>query len=260
MQDKLKEFVKANRDAFDTKEPASDIWNKIRPQVIPVERPETKNKGFYWMRIAAAILCVGAIGVAVFLNNQEDTNRTLLTAEISAEKTVAPPKKAEHSDSIQTPRMVRDISVNNPKKIMNVAFADEPMQKRSTIELLQDSLSSSNRLEAVLAIGRKTIDAHELALLEKVALSDPNTNVRMAAAELWLEQQSEASRSEKIQRLFVAQHDPTMQAELLQEMTADQDGRINEQTIEKLNEIVEDPFALSFLKEQAYAVLLEQYN
>ena len=35
MRDNLKDFVNANRDAFDHKEPPADLWNKIKPQVVP---------------------------------------------------------------------------------------------------------------------------------------------------------------------------------------------------------------------------------
>ncbi len=54
------------------------------------------------------------------------------------------------------------------------------------------------------------------------------------------------------------QNDPTLQMELMQMMAQQADPTMKATTKEKLNEIVEDPFTLKFVKEQAYAVLLNQ--
>ncbi len=80
----------------------------------------------------------------------------------------------------------------------------------------------------------------------------------MAAIETILNGLSPEERQQKVQDFFVEQNDPTLQMELMQMMAQQADPTMKATTKEKLNEIVEDPFTLKFVKEQAYAVLLNQ--
>ncbi len=82
--------------------------------------------------------------------------------------------------------------------------------------------------------------------------------MRIAAIETILSRLSQEERQQKVQDFFVVQNDPTLQMELMQMMVQQDDSKMKATTKDKLNEIVEDPFTLKFVKEQAYAVLLNQ--
>ncbi|MNX91627.1 hypothetical protein D3C86_1237180 [compost metagenome] len=80
----------------------------------------------------------------------------------------------------------------------------------------------------------------------------------MAAIETLLDGMTPEVRQQKVQDFFVAQNDPTLQVELMQMIAQRDEPEIKNSTKDKLNAIVEDPFTLKFVKEQAYAVLLHQ--
>jgi hypothetical protein len=127
------------------------------------------------------------------------------------------------------------------------------------VQMLQDSSSASTRLSAVLAMkDGGSLDRNSMGALEKTAVSDQSSNVRMAAIETILSGLSPEERQQKVQDFFVEQNDPTLQMELMQMMAQQEDPTMKATTKDKLNEIVEDPFTLKFVKEQAYAVLLNQ--
>lgn len=56
MKDRLEEFVKANREAFDDREPDPSLWLRINPQN---EQPPADRK-LRWMRYAAAAAVIFA--------------------------------------------------------------------------------------------------------------------------------------------------------------------------------------------------------
>ena len=64
MQDRLEDFVKANRDAFDEASPKADLWQKIEgkldeqdEKVVPL-KPAKSN---LWMWKAAVVVLLGAV-------------------------------------------------------------------------------------------------------------------------------------------------------------------------------------------------------
>lgn len=50
--DKLEEFVKANREEFDFREPSADLWNKISKEAKPTKKIHLHS---YFLRVAAVI-------------------------------------------------------------------------------------------------------------------------------------------------------------------------------------------------------------
>lgn len=274
MRDNLKDFVNANRDAFDHKEPSADLWNKIKPQVVPQVQEKKIKPLWRWASIAAAILLVGTATLLVFNQNggsdytAKVANITPVTVqkeakimEKSAEQEVAVEIEKENPiRTIQT--MVAGQRTNRvAKREVQKAVKDKNLKEKKQvyIEMLQDSIRSSTRLAAVLGLQKQgSLNEDATQALEKIAVSDESSNVRMAAIETLLDGMTPEARQQKVQDFFVAQNDPTLQVELMQMIGQRDELEMKNSTKDKLNAIVEDPFTLKFVKEQAYAVLLHQ--
>ncbi|WP_293902648.1 MULTISPECIES: hypothetical protein [unclassified Sphingobacterium] len=273
MRDNLKDFVNANREAFDQREPSADLWNKIRPQVVPPVQERKIKPLWKWASIAAAALLVGTATFIAF----DQHNETEVEKRMAEVHPVAAGKKDSEAKAIdvempdaatETKQILAPVKVlagikSKGKQSFRESVLEtdhhEMVEGVDYVQMLQDSSSASTRLSAVLALkdGGK-LDRSSMGALEKTAVSDQNSNVRMAAIETILNGLSPEARQQKVQDFFVEQNDPALQMELMQIMAQQDDPTMKATTKDKLNEIVEDPFTLKFVKEQAYAVLLNQ--
>ncbi|UIR56534.1 hypothetical protein LZQ00_01630 [Sphingobacterium sp. SRCM116780] len=265
MQDKLKEFVKANREGFDHREPSAALWEKIRPQVIPQkEKIKPSLHIWKWASAAAVFLMIGIGGY--FWSQTVNTNQQVKMATKVQPTTV---ETREIKPTVKDATQVAQITISRynlqGKKKKNLRetpanlFADKKSELNHYFALLQDTLSASKRLEAVLAFKNlPDLGNNEMNALEETVITDPNSNVRMAALDVVLSRVDKPKKQDKIEELFVKQDDPSLQVEMLQWLARGESGDVSESTKKKLNEILEDPFALKLVKDQAYAVLLNQ--
>ncbi|WP_158656139.1 HEAT repeat domain-containing protein [Sphingobacterium sp. HMA12] len=272
MRDNLKDFVNANRDAFDHKEPPADLWNKIKPQVVPQVKERKIKPLWRWASIAAATLLLGTATLLIF-NQKEDRGIKVADVKpISVQKDVPEtmkPAQQEVSVEVEKKESIHRVqTITARQKINRVARTgaqkaskDENLKtkKQDYMQMLQDSTWASTRLAAVLGLQKQGgLNEDATRALEKMAVSDESSNVRMAAIETLLDGMTPEARQQKVQDFFVAQNDPTLQVELMQMIGQRDELEMKNSTKEKLNAIVEDPFTLKFVKEQAYAVLLHQ--
>lgn len=274
MRDNLKDFVNANRDAFDRKEPSADLWNKIRPQVVPQVEEKKIKPLWRWASIAAATLLVGAAAFVIFNQEKKDDRMDRVAVlksspvqqkeaeEIlrpSQQEIVAEAEQKESIRSIQTMTRKQKTHLVANRTAQKIAVEKEQEHEKDYMQMLQDSVWASTRLAAVLALQKQgNLKKDETQALEKIAVSDESSNVRMAAIETLLDGMTPEVRQQKVQDFFVAQNDPTLQVELMQMIAQRDEAEMKNSTKDKLNAIVEDPFTLKFVKEQAYAVLLQQ--
>jgi len=274
MRDNLKDFVNANRDAFDQKEPSADLWNKIKPQVVPQVQEKKIKPLWRWASIAAAILLVGTATLLVFNQNggSDHTAKVTNIKPVTVQKEPEVMEKStqrEASVKVEKEKPIRTIqTMIANQEIIRVAKTEVPKaikdknlkeKKQDYIEMLQDSIRASTRLAAVLGLQKQgSLNEDATLALEKIAVSDESSNVRMAAIETLLDSMTPEARQQKVQDFFVAQNDPTLQVELMQMIGQKDELEMKNSTKDKLNAIVEDPFTLKFVKEQAYAVLLHQ--
>jgi len=274
MRDNLKDFVNANRDAFDQKEPSADLWNKIKPQVVPQVQEKKIKPLWRWASIAAAILLVGTATLLVFNQNggSDHTAKVTNIKPVTVQKEPEVMEKStqrEASVKVEKEKPIRTIqTMIANQEIIRVAKTEVPKaiknknlkeKKQDYIEMLQDSIRASTRLAAVLGLQKQgSLNEDATLALEKIAVSDESSNVRMAAIETLLDRMTPEARQQKVQDFFVAQNDPTLQVELMQMIGQKDELEMKNSTKDKLNAIVEDPFTLKFVKEQAYAVLLHQ--
>lgn len=61
MQDRLEDFVKANRDAFDEATPKPELWEKIEGALDGTEEKVIPIKSTLWMWKAAVVVLLGAV-------------------------------------------------------------------------------------------------------------------------------------------------------------------------------------------------------
>ena len=70
--DRLEDFVKANRDEFDFREPSAEVWNKIAANT---QKPKVVSMRQYFLRVAAVVAVVMVSSVLVWqsgiLTNQQ---------------------------------------------------------------------------------------------------------------------------------------------------------------------------------------------
>ncbi|CAM3769978.1 hypothetical protein [Sphingobacterium prati] len=274
MRDNLKDFVNANRDAFDQKEPSADLWNKIKPQVVPQVQEKKIIPLWRWASIAAAILLMGTATLLVFNQNggSDHTAKVANIKPVTVQKETEVMEKStqrEASVKVEKEKPIRTIQTMIANQEINrVAKTEVPKavkdknlkeKKQDYIEMLQDSIRASTRLAAVLGLQKQgSLNEDATLALEKTAVSDESSNVRMAAIETLLDGMTPEARQQKVQDFFVAQNDPTLQVELMQMIEQRDELEMKNSTKDKLNAIVEDPFTMKFVKEQAYAVLLHQ--
>lgn len=60
MQDRLEDFVKENRDAFDDRQPGDNVWQRIESSLDEEVKVKPINQGL-WMWKAAVVLLLGAV-------------------------------------------------------------------------------------------------------------------------------------------------------------------------------------------------------
>ncbi|MDM1295181.1 hypothetical protein HX021_12910 [Sphingobacterium sp. N143] len=276
MRDNLKDFVNAHRDEFDHREPAADLWKKIQPQIAPQPQVKKVKTLWKWVSIAAAVVLVGTAAFVAFYQYEghDSAGKMVDIGPVTVRKNSTGPITTQQQDatvemenkntlrSIQTAShakaMVERTAVHKSRRTATMDQAVEPA-KIDYLLMLQDSSSASTRLSAVLELKKQeTLNNAVTVALEKAATSDQNSNVRMAAIETLLNGMAPEDCEQKVQDLFIAQNDPTLQVELMQLIAQRDELAIKAETKEKLNEIVEDPLTMDFVKERAYAVLLNQ--
>jgi hypothetical protein len=124
----LEQFIRDNRDQFDTDEPGEQIWKKLEEQLTDKNQANQKQSSqrrqvilFTMLRwsAAAAILILAGIGIYSLLNN----------------------RPAKNPDLVKQPSTSDTPGVNDPiLKEINPGYAQEVYQFTKLIELKQNEL------------------------------------------------------------------------------------------------------------------------
>lgn len=274
MEDKLKKFVRDNREAFGTKAPSAEVWNRIKSQIEP---PKKERKiSITWMWSAAAVILVlftvgllwqrnqnvvdvpseGYIAQTDTTNEEEPTLSSLTEISVQAKAEIAAVVNIEAIPDRPKPKEQDEPTSVAPDEKMG----DLTAKTTEMLAMLNDPHSAIKRLDAVLQAGElREVPTEIMEQLYMTVNHDPNSNVRMAALELLMAHTPMSEWDEKIQDVFVQQDDPVLQVELMHVMAAVDSISINTTTENKLHEITEDPLAIDFVKEQAYAVLMKNW-
>jgi hypothetical protein len=96
MSSRLENFIRENRESFDTNEPDPMVWKSLQEKLKPV--PE-KSKVFKMQRIrwiaAASILAIATLSTLFFLNKNENNGNPLVQAGKPDSNNVVPPDLLE---------------------------------------------------------------------------------------------------------------------------------------------------------------------
>lgn len=282
MEDKFKDFLTHHRDSLEREAPSEQVWASIQ-ESLAHQRPQRKSRMMYYWSAAAAVLLVLGISAAWLMNISSSDSEPTSTQLVHGDRTTTPasthhteadpksveqveilaPKNAAASDDLKA---VASVSTKLPQE--NLPLDKElPTQKRlqnQESEILQQALvlmlnpnSATKRLEGILILQElQELSPTTLDVVQYIVTNDRNSNVRMAALDIFLQHVPIVQQEQKVQEIFVQQDDPSLQIELLAAMNMQNRKTINTATAEKLQEITEDPLAIDYVKDQALAVLM----
>lgn len=280
MNDPLKKYIKDHREEFDTLEAPEDAFEKI---MFGLNEPAvTTGKTiplFPWKKwvVAASIAIIFGLGIYT-LWNQKQSEKPAVVSKI---KTMTEDKKdagiLNQNSELETERRLTaeqenvskafvsthsDLSqkINGHQNVIqnNHSESESGFEKIGAIELINNQYSASSRLEGIALIKNHLASDEQLIhILSEKALSDENTNVRLAAVEALFAHIENPAISKNIRQIFLHQDDPVVQKELITFLREKNPAGLNREVNTKLKELTLDPETAVFVKDEAYAVLMK---
>ncbi|RZJ41874.1 MAG: HEAT repeat domain-containing protein [Chryseobacterium sp.] len=280
MKDPLKKYIQDHREEFDTLEVSGEMFDKIMLKVENTTSSVTETRSlFSWKNfaVAASIILIFSLGIFNLLQEKEISKSIYVTKQISKKDDrdgndiLIHQKESEiagiDSKKIQAKTIVLANSnfddVQRSKKNQSSAPSRSVedkvhLYKANAVELLDNQFSASSRLQGIdLLKDLPDYDANIIELLSEKAISDENTNVRLAAVSALEIQRSNPVITSKIQQIFIKQNDPMVQKELISFFAAQQLSELSDEVNTKLLALAQDPATVAFVKDEAYAVLMK---
>jgi len=126
--------------------------------------------------------------------------------------------------------------------------------KKTMMAMLDNDQSASQRMQGVnVALTFSSPDSDVVIALEKIMMSDPNTNVRLAALEALSKFVREASIRKKLIESLALQDDPMVQIALIQLLVnLKETGVVND-----LERIIENEKSIDAVKDEAYSGIIK---
>lgn len=278
MKDSLKKYINDHRDEFDNLEVPDEMFDKIMSKLESPNPSVTKTRSIFSLKnwsIAASITIILSIGI-FNLSKEKEINKTSFATKQT------PKKEDETLDNISIPENESEISknqteikqnttkvlannsFNHSKKsikdqdfVLNYIEDKNYFDKTNAIELMDNQFSASSRLQGIALVKNLTdYDSNLINLLSEKAISDENTNVRLAAVSALEIQKQNPAVTNKIQQIFVQQNDPMVQKELISFLAEKQSSELSAEVNTKLLALAKDPTTEAFVKDEAYAVLI----
>lgn len=289
MIDPIKKFVEQNREAFDHIEPPVDtlklIKDRLKAQAAgEVAKEETQKKivPLYsrtkWL-VAASILLAVTITLILFNNKDSDVDQLAnqskpkVTAEKPIDSTIVLQKRSDKIEILAktTPSNHAESAITHSKSIIGDAenginhqqnglksSENTVLPEVSTKDLyarLADSSSSSIRLSAILEINKTNqVNINTLDILAKTLNNDSNSNVRLAALDVMAKYADDKYTSSLLVGSLSTQKDPLVQLGLIAILGKLENVKIDD----RLFALADDPNTFDAVKNEAYAVLLNQ--
>lgn len=280
MNDPLKQYIQDRREEFDTLEIPEETFDKIMSRLNEPVPSAGKNHPLFSLKtwtIAASVTVIFSIGGFLFLKEKEIKNPIIVTkkkAKTVEENRVViqiPENREETYGTITTEQNNTDgkldgtgsvgsgkiVGIRNPEQ-QNYVGNKLDAERAMVIELMNNQESASSRLQGIaLAKNISAFDERLIHLLYEKAVSDENTNVRLAAVETLAEQNENPAIAEKIQQVFIQQDDPMVQKELIMMFASQKITELSSEVNEKLRVLAQDPETAAYVKDEAYAVLMQ---
>lgn len=278
MKDQLKKYIQDNREEFDTLEVPEDTFDKIMSRVneTSVSVEETIPL-FSWKKwtAAASVAIIFSVGLYAFWN-QKEGERTRITVHEKLKEDESKVDVLNQKNDLETVKIETVIQQNTGKAFTknNANHSQKIVETKSltqnddiesesnfdelkALELINNQHSASSRLRGIdLLKSFSASDEKIINILSEKALSDENTNVRLAAVEALSVHIENTEVSKNIRQIFLNQDDPIVQKELIAILTEKNPSQLNREVNAKLKELTLDPTTAVFVKDEAYAVLM----
>ncbi|MDQ8141746.1 hypothetical protein OH814_06735 [Chryseobacterium sp. CFS15] len=205
MKDSLKKYIEDHREEFDTLKVPEDTFDKIMSKLNEPAISEKTIPLFTWKKwiAAASIVIIFSVGSFALWNQKENKKSTIVIQEKTKTEDenlveIIKPKNELQTAKIMTTKQKNSSDVfeknnlNHSKSIAetknlvqnNNSANEYGLENAKALELMADEYSASSRLEGISLINNfSPSDEKMIAILSEKALSDENTNVRLAAVE-----------------------------------------------------------------------------
>ena len=275
MKDSLKKYINDHRDEFDNLEAPDEMFDKIMSKLESPTPSVGKTRSIFSLKnwsIAASIVIILSLGI-FNLNQEKEIDKTSFAAKETPKRenetldNTIPENETEISkNQTETKKVLANNSSNHSKKsIENQDFVPKhhienknSFDKANAIELIDNQFSASSRLQGIALLKDfSDYDSNLINLLSEKAISDENTNVRLAAVSALETQKQNPAITDKIQQIFVQQNDPMVQKELISLLAEKQSSELSSEVNTKLIALAKDPTTAKFVKDEAYAVIMK---
>lgn len=278
MKDSLKKYIEDHREEFDTLEVPEDMFDKIMSKLNEPAISEKTIPLFTWKKwiAAASVVIIFSVGSFALWNQKENKKSTIAIQEKTKTEVenlveIIKPKNELQIAKIMTTKQKNSPKVfkkNNSNHSKSIAETENLVQDNNSaneygpenakaLELMADEYSASSRLEGISLINFSPSDEKLIAILSEKALSDENTNVRLAAVEALSTHIENTTVRDHIREIFLNQDDPFVQKELIAILAEKNPSKLNSEVSAKLRELTLNPTTAFFVKDEAYAVLMK---
>lgn len=278
MKDSLKKYIQDHREEFDTLEVPEDTFDKIMLRLNETAVSEEKIVPlFSWKKwsAAASVAIIFSVGLCAFWN-QKEGERTRIAVHEKLKENGSTVDVLNQKNDLETVKIETVIQQNTGKAFTqnNSDYLQKIVETKSlaqndnlesesnfdelkALELINNQHSASSRLRGIdLLKSFSASDEKIINILSEKALSDENTNVRLAAVEALSVHIENTEVSKNIRQIFLNQDDPIVQKELIAILTEKNPSQLNREVNAKLKELTLDPTTAVFVKDEAYAVLM----
>ena len=279
MKDSLKKYIEDHREEFDTLEVPEETFDKIMSKLNEPAISEKTIPLFTWKKwiAAASIIIIFSVGSFALWNQKENEKSSIAIQEKTKAEhenlvEIIKPKNELETAKIMTtkqknsPKVFKKNNSNHSKRIAetknlvqdNNSANEYGPENAKALELMADEYSASSRLEGISLINNfSPSDEKLIAILSEKALSDENTNVRLAAVEALSAHIENTTVRDHIRQIFLNQDDPFVQKELIAILAEKNPSTLNSEVSAKLRELTLNPTTAVFVKDEAYAVLMK---
>lgn len=279
MNDPLKQYIQDHREEFDTLEAPEEAFEKIMFRLNePTASMEKTIPLFPWKKWVAAASVVIIFGLGSYtLWNQKESEKPVIVNKIKittedkkniaaleqnseweVEKEAVAEQENVSKVFVSTNSDVPGKSGGNLNLIQNNHSENRTdFEKTEAIELINDPYSASSRLKGIALIkDHLASDGQLINVLSEKARSDENTNVRLAAVEALFAHIEIPAISKNVRQIFLHQDDPVVQKELIAFLREKSPSGLNGEVSTRLKELTMNPSTAIFVKDEAYAVLM----
>lgn len=278
MKDSLKKYIQDHREEFDTLEAPEDTFDKIMSRLNKTAVSEEKTVPLFSCKkwtAAASIAIIFSVGLYAFWNQNEGEKTRIAvheklkengsTVDVLNQKNDLETVKIDTVIQQNTGKAFTKNNANHSQKIVETKSLaqNDNLQNESNfdelkaLELINNQHSASSRLRGIdLLKSFSASDEKIINILSEKALSDENTNVRLAAVEALSVHIENTEVSKNIRQIFLNQDDPIVQKELIAILSEKNPSKLNSEVSAKLKELTLDPTTAVFVKDEAYAVLM----